>query len=192
MADTTSVDETVSTETKQESKYSPDAQKAIDDLTKKLEKAESERKKANEQDAEKRLKLKEIEEKKLQDEGKLSELVELRTKEREELAQKVKDLENANQSATTKLQLIETVRRNELLAKLPQDKARNYEGFSLDVLETITKDFAVQPPPGNSQGSDRGAAANGQNGANKKELPLVPFAGSDAPSIKILADILNN
>lgn len=192
MADTTSVDEPVSTETKQESKYSPEAQKAIDELTKKLEKAESERKKANEQDAEKRLKLKEIEEKKLQDEGKLSELVELRTKEREELAQKVKDLENANQSATTKLQLIETARRNELLAKLPQDKAKNYEGFSLDVLETIAKDFAAPPPPGNSQGNERGAGGNGHGGANKKELPLVPFAGSDAPSIKILADILNN
>lgn len=165
--------------------YPADVQKAIDEANARVAKAEAERKKANEEAASYRIKEKEAADKKAIENGEAVRLAEERLARVNELEAKTKTYED-------ELSVIKTARRNELLGRLPADKAKNYENVELSVLETITKDFAAAPPPGNSQGSDRGAAANGQNGANKKELPLVPFAGSDAPSIKILADILNN
>ncbi len=194
MADNTNApsgDEKASAETTETGKYPADVQKAIDEANKRAEKAETERKKANEEAAAQRIRLKDIDEKKLADEGKLSELNGNLTKEREELQTKVKALEAENETAKSRLSEIETARRNELLAKLPEAKRETYKSVDLGLLEQISKDLGVVYS-GNSQGSERGATANGHNGVSKKELPLVPFAGSDAPSIKILADILNN
>lgn len=191
MPDPTSVDDKSSDTNADVNKYSPEAQKAIQEANARAEKAETERKKANEEAAAQRIRLKELDEKKLADEGKLSELNSKLTKDREDL-QKQLEIETAEKERyAIQVSEIETARRNELLAKLPEAKRETYKSVDLGLLEQISKDLGVVYG-GNSQGSERGANANGHNGVGKKELPLVPFAGSDAPSIKILADILNN
>lgn len=105
---------------------------------------------------------------------------------------KLEELEADNQIKTEKLLKIETDTKRELLERLPENIRDEYKEFGLDALRTVSKHLAIVQPSGNSQGSERGASGGGTNGVTKKELPLVPFAGSDAPSIKILADILNN
>jgi hypothetical protein len=149
---TPSGDETGSPEKSTETgKYPADAQKAIDQANQRAEKAEAERKKANEEAASYRLKEKEAADKKAIENGEAAKLVESLTKELEE----TKSLTAAQKA---KLDKIEADRRKELTARLPQDKAKNYETVPLDILETIAADFATAPASGNSQGNERGAA----------------------------------
>ncbi len=135
-------------------KYSADVQKVIDELTAKAAKAETERKKANEEAAAYRLKEKEAADKKAIENGEAAKIVESLTKELEE----TKSLTAAQKA---KLDKVEADRRKELLSRLPQDKVKNYEGIELSVLELIAKDFAVEQPSGNSQGGERGGGNGG-------------------------------
>lgn len=135
-------------------KYPADVQKVIDEANARVAKAEAERKKANEEAASYRLKEKEAADKKAIENGEAAKLVESLTKQLEE----TKSLSDAQKA---KLDKVEADRRKELIARLPADKAQNYEAVPLEILETIAADFATPPPPGNSQGSDRGASSNG-------------------------------
>lgn len=172
MAESASVDDKSSDTNADVNKYSPEAQKAIQEANARAEKAESERKKANDEAAAQRIRLKELDEKKLADEGKLSELNSKLTKDREDL-QKQLEIETAEKERyAIQVSEIETERRKELLEKLPEDKRKNYETLDISTLGLIVKDFAALKPNGESLGNDRGSGQNGAIPAVKTQTEL--------------------
>ena len=131
--------------------YSPEIQAIIDEMTAKVSRAEAERKKANDEAASYRIREKEADQRKQAEEEKLAEL-------NANLQRELGELKTLSETQKSRLETIETSRRKELLARLPQDKAKNYETIDLTTLELIARDFATAPASGNSQGNERGAA----------------------------------
>lgn len=162
----------------------------VTDLQKQLEQAIAERQKANAEAAEYRLKEKARLEKEQAEQGKFAELTVTLQKERDEANAKAAALEAAVAEKQAKLQAIETNRKNELLAKLPEGIRATYATFDLTVLEQISKDF-TNIAPGSSQGADRGAGQSTPP-PPPPQLPNVPFAGVDAVAINKLTEYLNN
>lgn len=79
----------------------------------------------------------------------------------ESLQKELAETKSLAEAQKAKLDKVEADRRKELIARLPQDKAKNYETVPLDILETIAADFAAAPASGNSQGNDRGGGSGG-------------------------------
>ena len=156
----------------------------VTELQKQLEQAIAERKKANEEAAAYRLKEKERQEKEAAEQGKFQELMAVREKERDELAAKYAALEAQANEKAAKLAAIETARKNELIAKIPENLRNDFANFDLPALEAAVKLVVVTP---NSQGSERG---NGSPAAQQNNVPQVPFAGNNAPVIDKLLSIL--
>lgn len=158
MADSTNTpsgDEKASAETSNTKDLNPaELQKQVQELQAKLEKEAAERKKANDEAASYRVKEREAREKKQIEDGQSKELAESLRKELDE----TKKLADERQS---RLDKIEADTRAELLARLPENIRDEYKEFGLDALRTVSKHLAIVPPPGNSQGSDRGASSNG-------------------------------
>lgn len=145
--------ETGSPENSTVNKYSPEIQAILDEMTAKVSRAEAERKKANDEAASYRIREKEAEQRKLTEEAGTAEL-------RASLEKELGELKSLSETQKSRLEAVETARRKELLARLPQDKAKNYQTIDLSVLELIAADFATGSPVGNSQGSERGAAGS--------------------------------
>lgn len=162
----------------------PPQDSKVVELQNELNKAIEERKRANEEAAAYRLEKKQREEAEQLAQGKFQELLAIREKERDELAAKTAALESSNAAALAQLAAIETARKNELLQKLPEAVRNDYSTFDVTALEKVVK--LVQPAQ-NSQGSARG---NGNGTPATPQLPTVPFAGTNAPAISKLEQIL--
>ncbi len=145
--------ETGSPENTTVNKYSPEIQAIIDEMTAKVSRAEAERKKANDEAANYRIREKEADQRKLTEEASTAVL-------RASLERELGEFKSLSETQKSRLDAVETARRKELLARLPQDKARNYQTVDLNVLEMIAGDFAAASPVGNSQGNERGAAGS--------------------------------
>ena len=156
----------------------------VTELQNELNRAIEERKAANAEAAEYRLKEKARAEKEAAEQGKFAELYTAATKERDELAIAKAALESSNAAALAQVATIETARKNELLQKLPEAIRNDYSAFDVQSLEKVVK--LVQPAQ-NSQGSERG---NGNGTPASPYIPTVPFAGSHSGVIDKLTQLL--
>jgi anti-sigma factor RsiW len=156
----------------------------VTELQNELNRAIEERKAANAEAAEYRLKEKARAEKEAAEQGKFAELYTAATKERDELAAAKAALESSNATALAQLAAIETARKTELLQKIPESVRNDYSAFDVQSLEKVVK--LVQPAQ-NSQGSERG---NGNGTPAPPYIPTVPFAGSQSGVIDKLTQLL--
>lgn len=162
-------------------KITPEMQKLID------EQISAATKKANDEAARHRLKLKEIEDKqkaeadaKLQEEKKFEELANTRKTELETLKAENERLKKIEESAVER----DKQRHADLLKKIPETQRDVYKTFTTEQLEIVLKTIETT---GNSQGNER-QNNNGQQAA--KNVPVVPFEGQNSDVIAMLTKAL--
>jgi len=151
-------------------KITPELQKIID------EQVSAATKKANEEAAKNRLKLKEFEEKqkaeaekKLEEQKEFEKLANTRKTELETLTAENERLKKIEADALER----DKQRHDELLKKIPEAQRDNYKEFTTHQLELVTRTLSVNA---NSQGSERQQGSEQQQAPS---VPTVPFAGQN-------------